>query len=436
VIQQLVLQASPASGSDAHVADGAHANFNLGSANPAFIGLSKVDKSTTRYRYLIRFDLSDLPVGVAILDATLTLTVAGDINATGDEFHAYRLTRSDWTELGVTWNVFNGLQPWTAPGGDFVTDGGASVTLPDASNLVFDSLTGLAVDAVAHRAAKLELIVVGPDTNDTRLLTVYSSEEGTPANRPRLVINYVAPPQLAINDHGDGSGATATVSGAESDSTTTILLRTFNGEPGDGSWTQAGAIDGNGTVELMLPAGHYFAYAISAVESIHVLSRVAYFVVSDGLESIHTRCLTAVQARIRLLSLDGVANERVVIEKVPTGRNLSAGSGLPAIVLSPERAAMPASAGTNGADDVHYDVLVAILDRDNQEPTLAANLDRHLLWRQQIARAFRNQRLPGVPEVINSEVEPAEGLLDEAWKRELMASALRLRFTSRETRGF
>ena len=142
------------------------------------------------------------------------------------------------------------------------------------------------------------------------------------------------------------------------------------------------------------------------------------------------------QARVRLLGLDGLADGQVVIEKVSAGRNLASAVGLPAVVISPHRSAMPADAGTNSSDDVRYDVLVAIFDRDNQEPTLVENLDRHLLWRQRIARAFRNQRLAGVPEVINAEVEPAEGLLDEAWKRELMASAVLLRFTSRETRGF
>src|SRR5262249_27966541 len=151
-----------------------------------------------------------------------------------------------------------------------------------------------------------------------------------------------------------------------------------------------------------------------------------YFAVTDGLESLHLRCLAAAQARIRALALDGLASDRVVIMKVPLERPLvgADGLGLPAIVLSPRHEASPASEGTNAQDDVRHDVLVAIFDRDNQEPTLAANLDRHLLWRQQIARAFRNQRLSGVPEVINATVEPAEGLLEEAWKKGLMVSAL------------
>jgi hypothetical protein len=185
-----------------------------------------------------------------------------------------------------------------------------------------------------------------------------------------------------------------------------------------------------------LPPGHYLAYAATSADSLRLTSTVVYFVVTDGLEAIHARCLDAVQARIRLLLLDGLTDERIIVEKVPVVRAMGDDIELPVIVLTPQRAVTPAEAGTNGADDVHYDVLVTIVDRDNQEPTLVEKLDQHLLWRQQIAKAFRNQRLPGVPEVINAAVDPAEGLQEHAWRRELMVSALRLRFTSRESRGF
>ena len=134
------------------------------------------------------------------------------------------------------------------------------------------------------------------------------------------------------------------------------------------------------------------------------VSSVVYFVVTDGLDSLHNRCLAAAQARVRMLALAGLTNDNVLVRKVPIDRNLAGGdgSGLPAVVLSPRRAAMPNTTGTNGLDDVQYDVLIVIFDRDNQEPTFELNLDRHLLWREQIARAFRNQRLIGVPQIINA----------------------------------
>jgi hypothetical protein len=347
------------------------------------------------------------------------------------------LLRNDWTELGSTWNVRDGIQAWTTPGGDFVADAADLTTLNTSSTeLVFSSLAAIASDAVALRGGQLDLLLMGDELPQNNFVGLNSCDNANVASHPQLIINYLAAPQLSILDHGDGSGATATVGSADPAATTVVHVRGFAGDLGDGAWNAVGTVSGSGDLELDLPAGHYFAYAVSSIGSAQVASRVVYFTISDGLESIHTRCLNAVQARIRLLGLEGITNAQIVIEKVPAGRNLAAGAGLPAIVLSPQRTAMPTAAGTNGADDVHYDILVAIFDRDNQEPTLELNLDRHLLWRQQIAKAFRNQRLPGVPEVITSEVEPAEGLIDEAWKRELMVSALRLRFTSRETRGF
>lgn len=245
-------------------------------------------------------------------------------------------------------------------------------------------------------------------------------------------------PGLTVVDHADNTGATATVVGAAPGTTNIVFVQGFGGDLGAGAWDAAGTLIGGGALDLSLPSGHYFAYVASSLGGVTAISSVVYFVVSDGLESLHARCLTAVQARIRSLTLSGLPSDNVVVRKLPVDRNLAASGaiGLPAIVLSPRRAEMPPTTGTNSRDDVHYDVLVAIFDRDNQEPTLQLNLDRHLLWREQIARAFRNQRLTGVAEVINAQVEPAEGLLDDAWKHELMASALLLRFTSRETRGF
>ena len=240
---------------------------------------------------------------------------------------------------------------------------------------------------------------------------------------------------LSVVDHADHTGATATIVGAALGSSNDILVRDFAGDWQTGQWASAATLTGNGSATLALGVGHYFAYVLSSLGGNTAVSNVVYFAVTDGLESIHTRCLTAAQARIRSLALAGLPNANVAIEKLPVMRAAASAAALPAILLSPERTAMPPTSGTNSLDDVHYDVLVTIVDRDNQEPSLQANLDRHLLWRQQIARAFRNQRLGGVPEIIDSSVESAEGLVDEAWKRELMTSALLLRFTSREGRG-
>jgi hypothetical protein len=90
--------------------------------------------------------------------------------------------------------------------------------------------------------------------------------------------------------------------------------------------------------------------------------------------------------------------------------------------------------GTNSTDDVGYPVYVGFLTRTlNQQETQP----EELLWREQVSRALRYQRLPGVSEVMTCEVEPdvivtaegSEGLL-------FQAGALTFRFLCREPRGF
>lgn len=159
---------------------------------------------------------------------------------------------------------------------------------------------------------------------------------------------------------------------------------------------------------------------------------------TDGalVQSVGYRCLLAAQTVIQSLSLLGVGGN-VIVRKLPLDRGLGAGrlNSLPAVLLTPERESMNPAAGVTGLDDVVYGVRVTVIAADNQESTLAANLDIYSLWREQIARAFRNQRLSGVPEVINAYVDPAEPLDFDAWQDNLYVAALLLRFVSREPRA-
>jgi hypothetical protein len=145
----------------------------------------------------------------------------------------------------------------------------------------------------------------------------------------------------------------------------------------------------------------------------------------------------AAQSRIRSLSLSGVADASVICRKLPLERAFRDDEtiALPCILVTPQRETMDPVAGSNVHDDVGYGVLVTLVAADNQEPTLADGLDAHLLRRQRIAQAFRNQRLPGVDTVIGCRVEPADVVHASAWMANLLVCGLLLRFTSREPRG-
>ncbi len=437
---QLILQPDGAAGVDTYIP-----SYNTTVNFDEFIvlrcGTDSFSKSLAGFvRPLLRFDLSAIPAGSKIHAATLSLFPVNSILPGGATFHLYRLTRSAWTESGSTWFEYDGAEPWTTPGGDYTTDDGAETTIASPTdNLVFSGLAILAADAVANRAGVLDAILIGPEVGTAdQYYEAFGSDWVEAAERPLLVVDYTAQPSLSVADHGDDTGTTATISLSEPDAENTVYLQQFSGDGSIGPWQMAGTRTGDGDVELSVPAGHYFAYVASAGDTLTMVSGVVYFVVTDGALALHARCLDAVQARIRALALPDLDDARVIVQKFPTDRNLvgDEGVGLPAVVVSPRRAAMPPTVGTNGFDDVHYDVLVTIFDRDNQEPTLVADLDRQLLWREQIARAFRNQRLTGVPEIINAEVDPVEELSKDGWKHQLMISNLLLRFTSRESRGF
>ena len=92
------------------------------------------------------------------------------------------------------------------------------------------------------------------------------------------------------------------------------------------------------------------------------------------------------------------------------------------------------STGTNCQDDVVQPVLVTLIDQDQQEKTLEKNLSKYMGWLESIRKQFHNKGLTGVSAVYTCTVEPADVVLPQAWQANLWASALLLKFISRETR--
>jgi hypothetical protein len=163
-----------------------------------------------------------------------------------------------------------------------------------------------------------------------------------------------------------------------------------------------------------------------------------YFVVSNStIDSILYQVLGAVQARIRAVSLTGVASGSVLYKKLELSRMFRQPDGLtlPGVLITPGRQTMNPRAGTTSQDDVEYGVLVTILRADNQEATIGVDLDAQTLAYEKIAKAFRNQRLSGVTEITTCAVEGSDTVLGPAWQKNLLASSMVLRFTSREGRG-
>jgi hypothetical protein len=235
---------------------------------------------------------------------------------------------------------------------------------------------------------------------------------------------------LAVTDNGDGTGAVATVAGSDGGGTNTLFRAPFAGLQQNLAWTASGTRTGNGTIAVNPGSGQYFWYVTGLVGGVAALSNVTFQALTDQTTSVHYRCLTAVQQRIQGLSLSGISSAQVVIKFL--GREWPDVDNPPNVMVVPYgKEGQPGLLA--GRDDIEYPVVVLIFDKLNQDYT--SNLARDLLWRQQIFRALRHQRLVGVPEVITVTAEPDFVVNLEAFNRNVLLSGLRLLCRSREVRG-
>lgn len=383
------------------------------------------------YRMLLEFDISSIPPGALILSAALTLTRIGGTTVGSPVYYCRLLTQNGWT-AAVTWNRYDGTNAWTVAGGDHITDDQDSVTYGGSGPLTFATLANMVLRARDSGQSVIGVEVIGPESLGTSNYFAASSLTG--ATAPELEIEYEAT-GLAVTDNADGTGAEATISDTDSGDTTIVYTQHINDDLSDGTWRFAGSRTGDGTVELDLAPGHYFVLAKTVTDNGYATSPVVHLVVTDGADAVQVAILEAAKARIELLALDGV--ESVVIQKKLNERVIGAGKefALPAVMLAPLTEASPANAGLNELDDVTYTVACVIFTADNQTTAITAGDEAHILWRQKISKAFRNQRLPGVPSVIRAEVQPGEITPDEPWKDGWFASALLLKFVSRQDRG-
>ena len=144
-------------------------------------------------------------------------------------------------------------------------------------------------------------------------------------------------------------------------------------------------------------------------------------------DAIFKQCLDATTTQIKSLSLSGVSNDNIVVKKLPWDRNVSK----PGIFIHPVRETLRQA--TNASDDVGYGIQVVMVQAANQD--LTSNFNRILMWRQQISRHFRYQRLPGVSEVHQCIVIPQDVISPGAFANQFDVSVLLIRCMCDEPRG-
>ena len=164
---------------------GTSTNLNLINSNPYI------------YRSLFYFDISDIPNGATFTQGDFTVCMSSAVAYT-TIIAVYRLTRSNWTELGATWIKYDGTNSWTTAGGDYTTTNGVSMScnIPNTSNpppWTFSS-PSLIQDCYNAFNKQVHLIMLEPNSNAYGMDYFPSREYTTDiTKRPKLTVTYISP---------------------------------------------------------------------------------------------------------------------------------------------------------------------------------------------------------------------------------------------------
>jgi hypothetical protein len=143
-------------------------------------------------------------------------------------------------------------------------------------------------------------------------------------------------------------------------------------------------------------------------------------------DAVAKQCADAIVTVIQSLSLTGIESSEVTARKVARDA-AQVRRGIQVAFTTDS-----VGGGTNERDDIGYGFIVTCCQGTSRGDT--DDLDRVTLWRQQIRRAFHNQRLSGVNEIYICTVSPGDQFIPKELRKHNDVSALYVRCWSREQR--
>lgn len=187
----LTIQPNAAAGEDTYLSlSPSQVDTNFGTNVAVLAGRYASSDITTG---LLKFDLSGIPAGATITSAILT-TSWTNTYGTPVNMSVFQMRRA-WTELGATWNKYDGTNAWGTAGAanttsDCYATAAATTSITGTGDFSFDitALVSAWFGGTANYGACVKPAATSGYNFGGRF---YSSDYTTDANkRPKLVITY------------------------------------------------------------------------------------------------------------------------------------------------------------------------------------------------------------------------------------------------------
>jgi hypothetical protein len=151
--------------------------------------------SPYKYKSLLKFDLSAIPVGSLVSSATLTLKVQAVSGGNLTDFQIHKCLK-DWVEAQATWNEYSTGNNWDMGGASAVTDTDAvieyngTITAIAGQEVTFD-VTNAVKSWVDGTSSNFGFVLLDAVTSVSTYRTFYSFNAASPTDRPKLSVSLV-----------------------------------------------------------------------------------------------------------------------------------------------------------------------------------------------------------------------------------------------------
>lgn len=235
-------------------------------------------------------------------------------------------------------------------------------------------------------------------------------------------------------DSQNGGGIIATVAGSSGGS-----VSIYHQAADVTTWTLLGTRTGNGAVTATLTGGKtYFLYAVESSTVSNVISQALTNSTDAVLEQILAAVLSQLQALATAGGFPGIGSifPSLTADQIIRQDELDLNTlncNYPCIVVVPGSNESIGSDEMTQTDDITYPVMCFILN--THDMTDMEYKKYYLLWREQISRKFRYQRVSGVTESRTTLIQYPQ--IFEAYQAQYQQfrSAIQLSCICRETRG-